>query len=79
MFAAKTGTTEQQNGTSRRVLFAFPGWTQTTKPPSAPKVRKRLFLRAVFWTILQWTVLPRQARDKNIGTVETRMAFSYSA
>ena len=36
MFAAKTGTTEQQNGTSRRVLFAFPGWTQTTKPPSAP-------------------------------------------
>jgi sucrose-6-phosphate hydrolase SacC (GH32 family) len=37
MFAAKTGTTEWQNGTSRRVLFAFPGWTQTTKPKSAPK------------------------------------------
>ena len=37
MFAAKTGTAEQQSGTSRRVLFAFPGWTQTTKPKSAPK------------------------------------------
>lgn len=37
MFAAKSGTTEQQSVTSRRVLFAFPGWTQTTKPKSAPK------------------------------------------
>jgi sucrose-6-phosphate hydrolase SacC (GH32 family) len=37
MFAAKSGTVEQQTGTTRRVLFAFPGWTQTTKPKGAPK------------------------------------------
>jgi sucrose-6-phosphate hydrolase SacC (GH32 family) len=37
MFAAKSGTTEHQSGTSRRVLFAFPGWTQATKPKAAPK------------------------------------------
>merc|ERR1712216_1079548 len=37
LFAAKTGTVEQQTGTSRRVLFGFPGWTQTTKPRAAPR------------------------------------------
>lgn len=31
------GTSEHQTGTSRRVLFGFPGWTQTTKPKAAPK------------------------------------------
>ena len=35
MFAAKSGTVERQTGTSRRFLFAFPGWTQRTKPKGA--------------------------------------------
>ena len=37
IFACKSGTVEKQSGSSRRVLFGFPGWTQRTKPPKAPK------------------------------------------
>ena len=37
IFACKSGTVEAQSGSSRRVLFGFPGWTQRTKPPKAPK------------------------------------------
>lgn len=35
LFAAKTGSVENQAGTSRRVVFGFPGWTQSTKPREA--------------------------------------------
>ena len=37
IFACKSGTVEAQSGSSRRVLFGFPGWTQRTKPPKARK------------------------------------------
>eukprot|EP00935_MAST-01C_sp_MAST-1C-sp1_P002630 g2630.t1 len=36
-FAGKTGTVENQTAHGRRVLFGFPGWTQTTKPKGSPK------------------------------------------